>query len=48
MAEKFYHPQPCFCLPCKVIKANNLKPPTKEELSGPALEKPAKKSKRKK
>ena len=48
MADKFYHPQPCFCLPCKINKANNVKPITKAELEAPALEKPAKKTKRKK
>jgi hypothetical protein len=44
----FYHAQPCFCLPCRAIKAKSSKTVAKNAQTGAAVEKPVKKVKRKK
>lgn len=29
MVDKFYHQQPCFCIPCRVMKAEGIKAPNR-------------------
>jgi hypothetical protein len=45
MADKFYHQQPCFCIPCRVMKADGVKQPARQ-MEEP--EQPKKKAKRSK